>query len=44
MGIMQAELQEKRQWITKERFMEGLSLVNMLPGATAARWEPRREP
>jgi len=36
MGIMQAELQEKRQWITKERFMEGLSLVNMLPGATAA--------
>ena len=36
LGIMQAELQEKRQWITKERFMEGLSLVNMLPGATAA--------
>ena len=36
MGIMQAELQEKRQWISKERFMEGLSLVNMLPGATAA--------
>jgi len=36
MGIMQAELQEKRQWISKERFVEGLSLVNMLPGATAA--------
>src|SRR5207244_7287662 len=36
MGIMQAELQEKRQWVTKERFVEGLSLVNMLPGATAA--------
>jgi len=36
MGIMQAELQEKRQWISKERFMEGLSLVNMLPGATAS--------
>lgn len=35
MGIMQAELQEKRQWVTKERFMEGLSLVNMLPGAAA---------
>ncbi len=34
-GIMQAELQEKRQWITKERFIEGLSLVNMLPGAAA---------
>ncbi len=34
-GIMQAELQEKRQWVTKERFIEGLSLVNMLPGAAA---------
>jgi chromate transporter len=36
MGIMQAELQEKRQWLSKERFLEGLSLVNMVPGATAA--------
>ncbi len=35
MGVMQAELQERRQWVTKERFVEGLSLVNMLPGATA---------
>lgn len=35
MGIMQAELQEKRQWLSKERFVEGLSLVNMLPGAGA---------
>src|SRR5262245_54017790 len=35
MGIMQAELQEKRQWLSKERFVEGLSLVNMIPGATA---------
>ncbi len=34
-GIMQAELQEKRQWVPKERFVEGLSLVNMLPGAGA---------
>lgn len=34
-GIMQAELQEKRQWVSKERFMEGLALVNMLPGAAA---------
>ena len=32
MGIMQAELQEKRRWVSKERFVEGLSLVNMLPG------------
>src|SRR5207245_5177979 len=36
MGIMQAELEEKRQWVSKERFVEGLSLVNMLPGASAA--------
>ena len=35
MGIMQAELLEKRRWVTRERFVEGLSLVNMLPGATA---------
>ena len=35
MGIMQAELQQKRQWLSKERFVEGLSLVNMLPGAGA---------
>lgn len=35
LGIMQAELQEKRAWVTKERFMEGLALVNMLPGAAA---------
>jgi chromate transporter len=34
MGIMQAELQEKRAWVSRERFLEGLSLVNMLPGAT----------
>jgi chromate transporter len=35
MGLMQAEVQEKRQWLSKERFVEGLSLVSMLPGATA---------
>jgi chromate transporter len=35
MGIMQAELQEKRRWVSKERFLEGLSVANMLPGATA---------
>jgi len=36
MGIMQVELQEKRHWLSKEHFLEGLSLVNMVPGATAA--------
>ena len=35
MGLMQAELQDKRQWVSKERFVEGLSLVNLLPGAGA---------
>src|SRR6185369_14450118 len=35
MGVMQAELQEKRRWVSKERFLEGLSVANMLPGATA---------
>jgi chromate transporter len=35
MGIMQAELQEKRKWVSRERFLEGLSVANMLPGATA---------
>jgi chromate transporter len=33
-GILQAELQEKRQWVSKERFVEGLSLANLIPGAT----------
>jgi len=35
MGIMQTELQERRQWLPKERFVEGLSLANLIPGATA---------
>src|SRR5262245_30668383 len=35
MGVMQAEFQERRQWVSKPRFLEGLALVNVLPGATA---------
>src|SRR3974390_2396709 len=35
MGIMQTEIQEKRGWLSKECFLEGLALVNMLPGAGA---------
>jgi chromate transporter len=35
MGIMQAELERKRQWVTRERFVEGLALVNFLPGPLA---------
>src|ERR1700756_5653764 len=35
MGIMQTEVQEKRRWIEKQEFIEGLALVNMLPGPGA---------
>ncbi|MBI3371028.1 MAG: chromate efflux transporter [Betaproteobacteria bacterium] len=35
MGIMQSEIQEKRGWLSKQKFLEGLALVNMLPGAGA---------
>jgi len=35
MGLMQAEFQEKRQWLSREHFLEGLALVTMLPGAGA---------
>ncbi|MPZ59596.1 MAG: hypothetical protein GEU91_24615 [Rhizobiales bacterium] len=31
-GVIHSELQERRGWLTKERFLEGVSLVNMLPG------------
>jgi chromate transporter len=34
-GIMQNELQEKRQWLGKQEFVDGLALVNMLPGPLA---------
>ena len=32
-GIIQTELQEKRQWVSKAHFVEGIALVNLLPGA-----------
>lgn len=35
MGIMQAEFQERREWTSKPHFLEGMALVNVLPGATA---------
>src|SRR5580693_9254506 len=35
MGIMQTEIQEKREWIPKQQFVEGLALVNVLPGPGA---------
>jgi chromate transporter len=31
-GIIQAEVQEKRGWVSKAQFLEGLALVNTLPG------------
>jgi chromate transporter len=34
-GLIQAEVQERRRWLSKERFLEGMALVQALPGATA---------
>jgi chromate transporter len=34
-GLIQTEVQERRKWLTKERFVEGLAVVQALPGATA---------
>ena len=34
-GLIQSEVQERRAWLSKERFLEGLAFVNMLPGAPA---------
>jgi chromate transporter len=31
-GLIQAEVQEKRGWVSKAQFLEGLALVNTLPG------------
>lgn len=36
MGIMQAEVQERRAWVANDEFVQGLALVNMLPGPGAA--------
>lgn len=35
LGIMQAEIAERRQWLSNERYLEGVGLVNMLPGPPA---------
>jgi chromate transporter len=34
-GLIQAEVQERRAWLSKERYLEGLALVQTLPGAPA---------
>lgn len=34
-GLIQAEVQERRGWLSKERYLEGLAVVQALPGATA---------
>jgi chromate transporter len=31
-GIIQAEVQDRRSWVSKAQFLEGLALVNTLPG------------
>jgi chromate transporter len=33
-GVVQADVQEKRGWLSKESFLEGWALVNLLPGAS----------
>ena len=35
MGLMQSEVQQKRAWLSKDNFVEGLAFVNMLPGPGA---------
>jgi chromate transporter len=32
-GIIQSEIQEKRQWVSQARFLEGVALIQLLPGA-----------
>ncbi|MBI3329667.1 MAG: chromate efflux transporter, partial [Nitrospinae bacterium] len=32
-GLIQTELQEKRQWVSRARFIEGVALISPLPGA-----------
>src|SRR5262245_9850872 len=34
-GIMYDEIVERRGWFSKERYLEGVALVNMLPGPPA---------
>src|SRR6266516_7075176 len=35
-GVLQTEVQEKRAWLSQGRFVEGVALVNMLPGPGGA--------
>jgi chromate transporter len=35
LGIMQAEIAERRQWLTNEHYLDGVGLVTMLPGPPA---------
>src|SRR2546422_10693499 len=35
-GVLQTEVQEKRGWLSQARLVEGMALVNMLPGPSGA--------
>ena len=35
LGIMHAEIAEKRRWLSNARYLEGVALVSMLPGPPA---------
>src|SRR5438552_11096926 len=42
-GVLQTEVQEKRGWLSQARFVEGVALVNMLPGPGGAQLRPYLE-
>jgi len=35
LGIMQAEIAERRRWLSNERYLDGVGIVNLLPGPPA---------
>jgi len=35
LGLMQAEIAERRRWLSNERYLEGVGIVNLLPGPPA---------
>ena len=38
LGIMQAEIAERRQWLSNEHYLDGVGIVNMLPGPPAVQF------
>src|SRR5262249_11964494 len=42
-GILQTEVEETRGWLSQARFVEGMGLVNLLPGPSRAHVLPALE-